>query len=124
MSNNIDLNDFADGALSERFNLELQDIIENIMDPNTDATAKRSMRLDITFKPNPNRDVADVVIEAKKKLAPAVPVGTSIVMGADENGQMTGRELKSGMKGQFFIDEDGEYKDDQGNVVDLQKKSK
>jgi hypothetical protein len=45
----IDLNTFANGALAERANEELQKILENIADPNTDAKKKRKLTLTITL---------------------------------------------------------------------------
>lgn len=121
----IDLNDFADGAVAERFNLELQEILKNIADPDTDPAKKRKLQLNITFEADERRDLADVIIETKTTLAPAVAVGTKLLMGYDENGVIAGAELKSGMKGQTYFDaSDGEMKEDDGRVINLQYQSK
>ena len=41
MENIIDLNKFAGGALSEKVNTELEKILQNIQDPNTDPEKVR-----------------------------------------------------------------------------------
>lgn len=113
----IDLNTFADGAVAERFNLELQKILENIADPNTDPTKARKLTLTVALKADENRDLAMVSVTAKSTLAPAKSIETKIVMDYDSNGKVTGAELKSGIKGQTYITEDGEVADDKGNKI-------
>ena len=60
------------------------------------------------------------------KLAPAAPVTTKIMTGRDLNtGMIAASELKSGVKGQTYIDEQGDVRTDTGEKVeDLEKKSK
>ncbi|MGE7919526.1 ATP-dependent Clp protease proteolytic subunit [Viridibacillus sp. NPDC093762] len=43
----LDLNTFANGALAEKANTELQRVIENIADPNTSFKSKRKVTTDI-----------------------------------------------------------------------------
>ena len=45
----IDLSGLADGAVSERFQLELQRVLENIADPNTDPKKARTLTLTLTL---------------------------------------------------------------------------
>ncbi|MEH7122090.1 replication terminator protein [Bacillus sp. JJ1773] len=118
MPNIIDLNTFADGALSERANVELQKILENIADPNTDAKVKRNLTLTITLSADDKRDVILTSVVAKSKLAPAKKIETKLIMDMDNKGKITGAELKSGAKGQTFIDvETGDIQDDRGNKI-------
>jgi hypothetical protein len=118
MSKIIDLNTFADGALLERFNQELQRILENIADPNTDAKKVRKLTVTLSLKADDKRDVVLSSVVAKSTLAPAKDIEAKLLMDLDSNGIITGAELKSGIKGQTFIDvETGEIQDDRGSKV-------
>lgn len=117
MSNIVDLNNFADGAVAERFNQELQKVLENIADPNTDPKKARKVTLTVTLKADEKRDLAMVSVQAKSTLAPAMEVETKLILDYDNNGRVTGAELKSGIKGQTYITEDGEVADDKGNKI-------
>ncbi|SEB15969.1 hypothetical protein SAMN05421743_12170 [Thalassobacillus cyri] len=123
MENNyeINLSKLANGGLQERFNAEMERILDNIADQNTDPGAKRKVTMNITFKPNDNRDIADTVIEVKSTLAPAVGVPTSIVIGQDNDGKVVGQELKSRIKDQTYFDEEGVKTDTGDMIYDLRK---
>lgn len=110
----IDLGNFANGGVSEKFNLELQKVLENIADPNTDPSKARKVTLSVTLKGNENRDLASVSVEAKSSLAPAKPISTEIIIDVATNGKVSGAELKSGIRGQMYADENGEVLDDRG----------
>lgn len=125
MSNKIiDLNSFAGGALSERLNTDLQKVLENIADPNTDGKKKRKLTLTITFNADESRDVVITNVVSKLTLAPAHAIEAKLLMDLDGKGKVTGAELKSGVKGQTFIDEQGDVSDDQGNkIINLKQQS-
>lgn len=122
----IDLNTFAEGALAERVNVELQKILENIADPNTDANKVRSLTVKLTFKADDKRDVIKSTVVAKSTLAPARDIESKLIMDLDNYGNITGAELKSGIKGQTFVDvETGEVLDDRGSkIINLKQQSK
>lgn len=114
----IDLNSFADGAVAERFNIELQRVLENFADLNTDPKVIRKISLEVTLVADDARDVIMANVQAKTKLAPAKKLESKILMDYDENGQITGQELKSGVKGQTYVDmETGEIKEDNGSKI-------
>lgn len=113
----IDLSNFADGAVAERFNHELRKLLENIADPNTDPKKTRKLTLTLTLKADDKRDIASVSIQAKSTIAPARDIETKILMDRDIKGRVTGAELKSGIKGQTFIDHEGDFSDDKGNKI-------
>lgn len=117
MSELINLSNFADGAVAERFNNELRKLLENIADPNTDPKKTRKLTLTLTLKADEKRDIASVSIQAKSQIAPAKDIETKILMDRDNKGRVTGAELKSGIKGQTFIDSDGDVSDDTGNKI-------
>lgn len=111
------LSEMANGAVNERFNYELQKVVENICDPNTDPKKKRKITLTMVIEPDAKREQAHISIETKTTLCPAQPELTTIIIGVDKNGQQTARELKSGIKGQTFIDEENDISDDVGNKI-------
>ncbi|MGE6718691.1 replication terminator protein [Peribacillus frigoritolerans] len=117
MSKIIDLNTFAEGALSERFNNELQRVLENIADPNTDPKKTRKLTMTVAFNADEKRDVIFTSVLAKLSLAPAKQIEAKLMMDFDGNGKITGAELKSGVKGQTFIDTDGDISTDQGEKI-------
>jgi hypothetical protein len=120
----IDLNTFAEGALSERFNVELQKILENIADPNTDAKKTRKLTVTVSFKADDKRDVVLTSVIAKPSLAPSKDIEDKLLMDLDAEGKITGAELKSGVKGQTYYNSDtGEVLDDKGkNVVNYKSR--
>lgn len=123
MTSIVDLNAFADGALAEQFNAELYKVLENIADPNTDPTQKRKIAINLTLQADETLQLTSVNVVVKSTLAPRNPVASTLIMDKDENGKVAAAELKSGIKGQTYLDYDtGELRDDRGqNVVDLQK---
>lgn len=124
MSNIVNLNTFAEGALAERVNTELQKILTNIADPNTDAKKARKLTLTITLKGDEKRDVVFASVVAKSTLAPAKEIESKLIMDLDSKGKVTGAELKSGIKGQTYMDDQGDVADDQGEKIISFKKQR
>jgi hypothetical protein len=123
MAKIINLSNFADGSVTERVNQEFQKVLENIADPNTDPKKARKVTLVFTLKGNEKRDLASVSVSTKSNLAPAYDVETNIILDLDNNGRVTGAELKSGQKGQTFIDDEGDVADDTGNkIIEYQRR--
>ena len=48
----VDLEKFANGAFSAQVNRAIEEVTENIQNPNTDAGATRKLTVTIAFKPN------------------------------------------------------------------------
>lgn len=117
MEHMVNLNDFADGALAARFNDELQKVLDNIADPNTESHKNRTITVQVNIHGDDNRDVVNASVVAKSKLMPAKEVQTKLMMGADDNGNIIGKELRSGVKGQMFIDQDNDVATDTGEKV-------
>lgn len=65
------------GGAIERFDDELQRVLENILDPNTDD-GKRSVTLTVTLDPSENRQSASVDVKCSSKVQGARPVDTTI----------------------------------------------
>lgn len=103
----------AQGALVEQVDSEIKRVLNNIIDPNTDALKKRKITVTIEFKPTEDRDISDINFTAKSTLVPAKPISTRIVFEKDSRGNIAMEELSKGaMKGQTQIDyETGEIKE-------------
>ncbi len=114
---NIDLNSLADGAVAEKVDAEFQRVLKNMADPNTDPTKARSITLTLTFKGNKNREIWDCTSKVSSKLVAAKEVESTFIVGRDQDGGVVGRELNSGVKGQMYIDGDGDVSTDVGEKV-------
>ena len=117
MGVDVDVNTLAGGALLERLNIELQRMAENIADPNTKADAVRSVTIEIKVKPDETRSIAVSEINVKSKLAPSKGIPTKFIVDRDNSGKAVIAELKSGVKGQMMIDDDGDVADDRGRKL-------
>lgn len=90
----------ARGAIQERADYEITKILDNILDPNTTATAKRKLTITLTLCPDDTRQNISVGVVAKSTLAPTNPVTTSLYV-ADEE---TIVEMVPQIPGQFGMD--------------------
>lgn len=81
MPQNVTLDTIGSGALTELFSAELGRVLANIADPNTDIKTKRTITLTVSFKPNRDRDVADVEMKCGSKLAGIMGVETQLFVG-------------------------------------------
>lgn len=77
----VTIDTIGGGAIAELFQAELSRILSNITDPNCDTSSKRVMTIQVKFKPNRDRDVADVEITCSSKLAGIMTVATQLFMG-------------------------------------------
>ncbi|MFQ8836331.1 MAG: hypothetical protein ACLR8L_00225 [Oscillospiraceae bacterium] len=64
----------ARGAIMERADYEIAKIIDNILDPNTRASAKRKLQLTIEFLPDDNRQTISGC--GRRQRAPFARLGT------------------------------------------------
>lgn len=77
----IKLSTLCEGAAEERFSEKLASVLANIEDPNTLAKTPRQIVVTVTFSPGPDRDVAAVGLAVEAKLAPTVPVASTVFIG-------------------------------------------
>lgn len=108
-----ELDVLARGALNERFNEELDKVLENIYDPNTDPKKERSVTLVIKIKPNERRSQASLSLTARSSLAPTMPVVTDLFITKDyASGRVVATEVTTELPGQI---------DMEGNTTDAKK---
>lgn len=77
----VNVETIAEGAVLALGNEELEKVLQNIGDPNTDPEAVREITIRIAIKPDDSRELAAVQVQAKCKLAPHKPAGTAIYLG-------------------------------------------
>jgi len=112
----LNLFEMVNGAVQEQINLNFQEVINNIADPNTSSIAKRELNIKLTFKPNDDREESNIDIQCKTKLAPVKSLGTKIYIGQDNDGNVVAEEF---IKGQLFGQTQIDY--DTGEVIESQK---
>lgn len=93
----------AKGAIQERVDYEVSRVVDNILDMNTEAKVKRKVVLTIVMVPDDDRQVVKIEASAKSTLAPVTPVGTSLVITADGNGEMMLAEIIPQVPGQLSM---------------------
>lgn len=112
----ITLGTLAQGAVEERFTEELQNVLRNIMDPNTEWKPKRKINLVITFEPTEDRDFSRVTFNVKSMLSPQKTVTTALYIGKDGKGRAVAEEMMKQNPGQMFVDQET------GEIVNLDSK--
>ena len=107
MNKNIDRSSIlqmARGAFQERVDYEMGRVVDNILDLNTKATAKRKITLTIELTPDDERQTISVAVQAKATLAPTNPVATALCITSDGNGEMVVAEMVPQIPGQINMD--------------------
>ena len=112
----VSLANIGQGAAIEQFDYELQRVLKNIMDPNTQAKAKRSITLKLTVQPSEDRDYANTSISVKSDLAPLKEFEIPIHIGLGPDGKPIARQ--SNFKQRTFAD----IPKNNGNVTTLERK--
>lgn len=115
----LDLAKIADGALQEQVLLEAKKVFANILDPNTTAS-KRTMTIKLTFEPDADeREDIKLRFDVASKLAPLDGGVTKLRAGRDiDTGLIGAAEIKSGIPGQTYIDDNGDLRTDTGKKVE------
>lgn len=96
----VTLNNIADGAALELFQSELDAVLRNIQDPNTDAKQKRVIVLEVTFLPDEEREVGEVRVKVSAKLAGLRGAKTRVFFGR-HRGQLVATEYNPKQAGLF-----------------------
>lgn len=102
--------ELAGGAVEEALQHGLQEVMNNIDDPNTEAKKARKLTLTVSFKPNEQRNVSETEFAVKTSLVPAKGINTTLLMDRDEKGKMVASEMHGKDPNQGILplaDEDG-----------------
>ena len=95
--------EMARGGIMERVDYEMNNVVDNILDENTKATAKRKLTLTIEFTPDDKRQVINTQIVVTTSLAPSNPVVTALYMTSD-HGKPCAVEMTPQTPGQIAMD--------------------
>lgn len=97
--------EMARGAFLERADYEMAKVIENILDPNTKASAKRKLTITMDFSPDDDRQNIMVGFQVKSTLAPTNPARTTLfIAGEDSTGEAQVVEMAPQIPGQQDMD--------------------
>jgi len=77
----VTLETLAGGAAAELFQAQLDRVVQNILDPNTPAQARRAITLKVTIEPDEERGMGAVGVTCEAKLSPAKGAHTTLWFG-------------------------------------------
>lgn len=93
------------GAILERVDYEMSRVLDNIIDPNTKATAKRKITVNLELIPSSDRKTITVQSTAKSTLVPTEPITTSLFITSQPGtGEMVVAEMTPQVPGQVSMD--------------------
>lgn len=93
------------GAILERVDYEMGRVLDNIIDPNTKATAKRKITVNLELIPSSDRKTITVQSTAKSALVPTEPITTSLFITSQPGtGEMVVAEMTPRVPGQVSMD--------------------
>ncbi|ALA41340.1 hypothetical protein ABE82_07325 [Paenibacillus peoriae] len=118
MYNYVELSKLVQGGVQEKFNKEWERVMKNIDDPNTSATAARSITITVNLKPDAKRKTINSTVATKSTIAPDNPLDTTFIMGTDNVGNVVAKELIFGEEDQSFFDNEGTVRTGTGEEVD------
>lgn len=122
----VNLEEFAGGALQEKFDSAMEQVLANMLDPNTPWKNKREINIKVSFEQNEDRDDTHVEVSVVPKLAAVKSIGTRMAIGKNiKTGELYAEEYGNQVRGQLSMDdleepenEDSE-KEPNNKVVDL-----
>lgn len=113
----LDLSALGEGGLQEKVDKELEKVLDNILDPNTDSKPARKLVITLTMKADDSREVISTSMDVKSTLAPQLGVAT-VVLAGRKDGKIHANELKSSAPGQMYFDETAQLRTDVGQPVE------
>lgn len=117
------LEDFAGGAVRERIQNAIQQVYENIANPNMEPEKARKLTIELTFKPNKDdRTDVDVTAIVKTSLQPQKAINSRMIVESDGKSNVLGSEWsREAMRGQMKLPEEkAEAETKVDGVIDLQ----
>ena len=100
----VNLEEFAGGALQEKFDDAFEKIVSNMLDPNTPWKNKRKISVEVTLTQNEERSDTSVDVSVVTKLAPVKPIETRMTIGRDlRTGEIYAEEYGKQVRGQMSL---------------------
>lgn len=124
----MSLDEFAGGALQEKFDKAFERVVDNLADPNTSFKEARKITITLKFTQNERRDDVACDVLVVEKLAAQTPTRTAFAVGKNlKTGEMYAEEYG---RNQMSIDsigvdtETGEVFDEKpakSHIIDMRK---
>ena len=89
----LSLANLAKGAVIERFDVVMQEVLGNIQDINTDAEFIREINVKVKIKPSPERDMMMMITQVVPKLAPLSSLLARAFVSKDVKGRGEAHEI-------------------------------
>lgn len=122
----VNLEEFAGGALQEKFDVAMNQVLANMLDPNTPWKNKREINIKVTFEQNEDRDDTNVDVSVVPKLAAVKSIGTRMAIGKNiKTGELYAEEYGNQVRGQLSmsdleeVESEDSEKESGNKVVDL-----
>ena len=96
--------DMTNGAIKEVVDQDVTKVINNILDINTKAKAKRKITLTIEFAPEEDRKKIAISVISKPTLCPTNPVSTTLAFVPGREGEAQLVEMVPQVPGQMALD--------------------
>lgn len=98
--------EMARGSIMEQVDIEVEKIIANILDLNTDPKKKRTLKLTVDFVPSAERCQVVVTANAKSVVQPNNAIQTSLYVGIEpKTGEIHAAEMTPNIPGQAAFDD-------------------
>jgi len=122
MNHLLNLEELVGGALQEKVNMAMQEVLNNMQDSNTPWKNKRQIVIKISFTQNEERDDTAVEVSVDTKTAPISPMTTRMMIGKDlESGEVYAEEYGKQIRGQMRLDLDRpKVQEIDGDTVDTE----
>lgn len=88
-----DLLTIGNGVSNEKFRAELEKVLQNIRDPNTEPEDRRTITLKFVFHPSKDRDTVVIAISAASSLPASKPSGDIMYVGR-KDGEVVGMVMQ------------------------------
>ena len=89
----LNLENLGRGAVTEIFERQLQKVLKDIDDPNTDPRAKREINIKVVFIPTGHKGIIGIQVAATPKFGPDRVFETTVLSGRGASGRMEAREM-------------------------------
>lgn len=100
----MNLSTIAGGLLQATFNRDYNEILKNIKDEATEATAKRKITIDMTLVPDEKRNMIKTTFSIRRKTAPIVDIRTVMLVKQDGSMIWTEEWSDNQIPGQVIAD--------------------
>lgn len=90
----INITELDEGGAVSAMNEALEQLLENVLDLKTDPKKTRKVSLEVTVKPNEERNTLDVSYQVKPSFAPPKAEETQLLMDKRQGGKPTVTEVR------------------------------